>query len=164
SSASPTGVVIRSKYGSPTESCLFWIASAMRGDTVPSSTTKARAADSRVLGRNADSRGTGEAVGPGVGGRSPRPAVGAAPSGGEGEGGRGEGVDRVKDPGRGQERAEDRETERRDDQREVPDAQHPAPFLHHHRVDERGRGEPRQQRRVLDRVPRPVPAPAEHLV
>ena len=73
-------------------------------------------------------------------------------------------VHRVDDARAGEERAEDREAERRDHERQVPDAQHPAPFLHHHRVDERGRGEPRQQRRVLDRVPAPVAAPAEHRV
>ena len=49
-------------------------------------------------------------------------------------------------------------------QRDVPDPQHPAALLHHHRVQVGGAGEPRQQRRVLDRVPRPVAAPAEHLV
>ena len=73
-------------------------------------------------------------------------------------------VHRRDDPRAGEEGAEDRERERGDDEREVPDPQHPAPFLHHHRVDERGRGDPRQQRRVLHRVPAPVPAPAEHLV
>ncbi len=36
----------------------------------------------------------------------------------------------------------------------------PAPFLHHHRVQQRRRGEPRQQAGVLDRVPAPVAAPA----
>ena len=63
-----------------------------------------------------------------------------------------------------EERAENRETERRDDERQVPDTQHPAPFLHHHRVDERGRGQPREQRRVLDRVPTPEATPTEHRV
>ena len=67
-------------------------------------------------------------------------------------------------PGPGEERAEDRERERGAQQRQVPDPQHPAPLLHHHRVQVGGAGEPRQERRVLDRVPGPVAAPAEHLV
>src|SRR3546814_11455705 len=37
-------------------------------------------------------------------------------------------------------------------------------YLHHHGVEVGGAGEPRQQRRVLDRVPAPEAAPAEHLV
>ena len=54
-----------------------------------------------------------------------------------------------------------REQERRDDQRHVPPLQHAALFLDHHRVQERRHGEPGQEARVLDRVPGPVPAPAE---
>ena len=64
----------------------------------------------------------------------------------------------------GEERAEDGEAERGAQQRQVPDPQHPAALLHHHRVDVGGAGEPRQEAGVLDRVPRPVAAPAEHLV
>ena len=60
--------------------------------------------------------------------------------------------------------AEDRQQERHDDQRDVPDAQHAAPFLHDDRVQERRRREPRQQARVLDRIPAPVAAPAQLLV
>ena len=44
---------------------------------------------------------------------------------------------------------------------DVPDLQHPALLLDHHRVQERGAGQPRHQRRVLDRIPGPVAAPAE---
>ena len=40
----------------------------------------------------------------------------------------------------------------------------PLPLLDHRRVDEGGGGQPGQERRVLDRIPRPVAAPAEHLV
>ena len=40
----------------------------------------------------------------------------------------------------------------------------PAPLLHEHGVDVGGRRQPRHQRRVLDRVPRPHARPAEHLV
>ncbi len=36
---------------------------------------------------------------------------------------------------------------------DVPDAEHAAPLLHHHRMEERGGGEPGQQRGVLDRIP-----------
>ena len=46
---------------------------------------------------------------------------------------------------------------------DVPDLQHPALLLDHHRVQERGGDEPRHQRRVLDRVPRVVAAPADLL-
>ena len=46
----------------------------------------------------------------------------------------------------------------------VPDPQHPALLLDHHRVEERGRREPRHQRRVLDRIPCVVAAPADLLV
>ena len=46
-------------------------------------------------------------------------------------------------------------------ERDVPDLQHPALLLDHRRVQERGADQPRHQRRVLDRVPSPVAAPAE---
>src|SRR5207249_777744 len=86
SSARPIGVVMRSKYGSPTDKRLPRSAWAIKGKTVPSSTTNASPANNRLLARNGDG------------------------------------------------------------------------------VDERGSGDPRQQRRVLDRVPRPEPAPPQHLV
>ena len=73
-------------------------------------------------------------------------------------------VDRGQDAPPREERPEHRQRERADHEREVPDLQHPAAFLHHHRMQERGRREPRQQRDVLDRIPRPVAAPAEHAV
>ena len=75
-----------------------------------------------------------------------------------------EGVDRLHDAGPRHEGAEDRQEERQDHERDVPDAQHAAPLLHHHRVQERGRREPRQQAGVLDGVPAPVAAPAQLLV
>ena len=59
------------------------------------------------------------------------------------------------------ERAEDRQQERRDHERHVPLAQHAALLLDHDRVQERGAGEPRQERRVLDGIPGPVAAPSE---
>ena len=62
------------------------------------------------------------------------------------------------------ERPEDRERERREHQREVPELQHPSALLHHQRVHERRHRQQRQQRGVLDRVPAPVAAPAERRV
>ena len=56
-------------------------------------------------------------------------------------------MDRLHDARPRHERSEDRQEERHDDERDVPDAQHAAPFLHHHRMQERGRREPRQQAR-----------------
>ena len=67
-------------------------------------------------------------------------------------------------PGPRHERAEDGEKERDDDQGDVPYPQHAALLLHAHRVQERGRGEPRQQAGVLDRIPHPVAAPPQLLV
>ena len=57
--------------------------------------------------------------------------------------------------------AEDREAEREHDEQHVPDLQHPLLLLHHHRVQERRRSEPRHQRGVLDGIPGVVPAPAD---
>ena len=54
--------------------------------------------------------------------------------------------------------------ERQHHEQVVPDPQHPALLLDHHRVQERRRGEPRHQRGVLDRVPGVVAAPAHLLV
>ena len=46
-------------------------------------------------------------------------------------------------------------------ERDVPHLQHPPLLLDHQRVQERRARQPRHQRRVLDRVPAPVAAPAE---
>ncbi len=59
------------------------------------------------------------------------------------------------------ERPERREQEAHHDEHDVPLAQHPALFLNHDRMQERGRRQPRQERRVLHRIPSPVAAPAE---
>ena len=48
-----------------------------------------------------------------------------------------------------------------DDEHDVPLPQHAALFLDHDRVEERRAGEPREERRVLDRIPRPVAAPSQ---
>ena len=73
-------------------------------------------------------------------------------------------MDAVDDARPREEGAEDRERERRHQEREVPDPQHPPTLLDEHRVDVRRSGEPRQQARVLDRIPGPHTAPPEHLV
>src|SRR6267378_1431222 len=61
-----------------------------------------------------------------------------------------------------QQRPEDAEHERGENQPDVPNLHHPALFLHHHRMQESRARQPRQQRRVLDRIPAPVAAPTEH--
>ena len=75
-----------------------------------------------------------------------------------------EGVHRADDAGAGEEGAEQGEAEGQDDQGQVPELQHAPPLLDHHRVQERGAGEPRHEGRVLHRVPRPVAAPAQHVI
>ncbi len=72
-----------------------------------------------------------------------------------------EGVDRLQHAGADEEGAEQRQREGGDDQAGVPDLQHPPLLLDHDRVQEGGADQPRHQRRVLDRVPGPVAAPAE---
>ena len=47
---------------------------------------------------------------------------------------------------------------------QVPELEHAPPLLDHHRVQERGGGEPGHEGRVLHGVPRPVAAPAEDVV
>ncbi len=169
----PIGMAIRSKNGAPTEILSLLTASTMSGKTVPSSTTNANAANSRLLAKNAPSRDTGESIRPGDLSRSPRQPMSptdtatTSPKNPSSSGPIArvrEGVHRLDDAGAGEERPEDREAERGAQQRQVPDAQHPAPLLHHDRVQVRGAAQPRQERRVLDRVPRPVPAPTQHLV
>src|SRR2546427_2289037 len=67
----------------------------------------------------------------------------------------------VHDSASREERPEDRERERRDHEGEVPGAKQASLFFDHDRVQVGGRGEPRHDRRVLHRVPRPVAAPAK---
>ncbi len=64
----PIGVVMRLKYGTPTEMRSSLNASISSGKTVPSSTTKAKAANSTLLARNAPSRDSGESMCPGTAG------------------------------------------------------------------------------------------------
>ena len=56
------------------------------------------------------------------------------------------------------------EEERADHEHDVPDPEHAALLLDHHRVQERRRGEPGHQRGVLDRIPGVIAAPADLLV
>ena len=75
SRAKPIGIVIRSKYGLPTEIRSPFAASTSSGNTVPSSTTKANAPNRRLLTRNAEVRETGDSMEPTVLMESPRQAM-----------------------------------------------------------------------------------------
>ena len=75
--ARPSGVVMRSKNGRPTDSRRSCSASTTSGNTVPSSTTKAKSEKSRLLARNAPSRESGESIDPGDRSRSPRQPISA---------------------------------------------------------------------------------------
>ncbi len=81
SSARPSGITSRLKYGAPTDT---WdpllIASYRRGNTVPRSTTKANRTNTRLLARNAPSRLNGESMPPGDRSRSPRQAMSPTPT------------------------------------------------------------------------------------
>ncbi len=140
---------------------------------MPSMTTNARPAKSRLLARNAASRETGESIRPGTWRRSARQAMRATPPSmitSRNESSQGPIVDWVKacteftTPERVRKvprivSANVAMTSDRFQTRSIA-----AALLHHHRVDERGGGEPGHERRVLHRVPTPVAAPAEHLV
>ncbi len=75
SNARTIGPVIRSKYGPPTVILELFTASTISGKTVPRSTTRAKAANNRLLIRNAPSRETGESIRPGERNRSPRQKI-----------------------------------------------------------------------------------------
>ena len=75
SSTKPIGIVMRLKYGTPTDSRSPLTASTTRGNTVPSRTMKANAANTTLLARNAPSRDTGESMRPGERRRSPRQPI-----------------------------------------------------------------------------------------
>ncbi len=148
-------------------------ASTSSGNTVPSRTTNAKAANSRLLRRKPVSRLRTASMRPGERSSSPRHATNphvTTTTSAKKPSRNGPMSDSVKawtessTPERVRNVPRIVERERRAHQREVPDAQHPSPLLHHHRVEERGAGQPRQEAGVLDRVPRPVAAPAEDLV
>ena len=67
-------------------------------------------------------------------------------------------VHRLHDAAPRQERRDDRQEGGQDNERDVPNTQHAATFLHHHRVEEGRRGEPGQGACVLHR-PVPIYAP-----
>ena len=73
-------------------------------------------------------------------------------------------MDRTDDSASREERSQNREPEGREHQPHVPRLQHAALFLHHHRVQESRTGKPRHKRGILDRVPSPVTAPAQHRI
>src|SRR5690242_1438688 len=78
--------------------------------------------------------------------------------------GLGEGVYRTHNAATGQKGSQNREHERGEDEPDIPRFQH-APFLlHHHRMQERRSGEPREERRVFNRIPSPIAAPAKYRV
>ena len=73
-------------------------------------------------------------------------------------------MNRRNDAGSREERPEDREGEGHDYKDVVPCLQHRPPPLHNSGVNECRSRNPREERRVLNGIPRPVPAPSEHLV
>ncbi len=75
-----------------------------------------------------------------------------------------ESMNRGDDAAAREECSKDCEPERREHQPHVPDFQHAAFLLHHHGMQKRGADEPGHERRVFDRVPSPVPAPAQHSI
>ncbi len=73
----PIGIVIRSKYGRPIEMRSPLAASSTSGNTVPSRTMNANAANRTLFARKAPSRETGESIEPGDRSRSPRQPMSA---------------------------------------------------------------------------------------
>ena len=63
-----------------------------------------------------------------------------------------------------EERSQNGQAESRNQQRQVPYAQHPTAFLHQHRVNICSSGNPRKQRCVFNRVPCPHATPAQHFI
>src|SRR2546425_8226885 len=59
-------------------------------------------------------------------------------------------------------RTKDGEHECGEDQPHIPDLQHAALFLHHHRMEKCRAREPRQKRGILDGIPTPIAAPTQH--
>ena len=144
-------------------------ASEISGKNVPQKITTQSPTSSRLLTRKIASRESSESIRRSSAGRrgarrSARPSPGRRPRSGRAAARppsrpRRRGSTRGRRSARGTSPAGERE--RGDDQRDVPDLQHPAALLDHDRVQERGPDQPRHQRRVLDRVPAPVAAPAE---
>ena len=173
SKARKTGMFTRLKKGAPTLTLTPRTASESSGKTVPKKTVKVAARSKTLLSRKADSRETTESSSPCPRRRSKRHArsakraqehEGKEPKEELADRALAEGVDGSDDPRAREEGAEQGEAEGQDDQGEVPELEHPPPLLDHHRVEERRGGEPWHERRVLDGIPGPVPAPAEHVI
>ena len=164
------------KNGAPTLTLTPRTASERSGNTVPKKTVKAAAIRRRLLSRKADSRET-----IGVELALAAQVVPCARRGGQNDPTRtrarkveeehadralGEGVHGADDAGAGEEGAEEREAEGEDHEgTRFHSFSMSPPLLDHHRVQERGAGEPRHEAPTFSTgIPRPVAAPAEHVV
>ncbi len=76
----------------------------------------------------------------------------------------GEGMHRVEDAGADEERPAEAQRKRPDGEQDGPHLERLALLDHDRRMDERGPGEPGEQRGILHRVPEPIAAPAEHVI
>src|SRR5213076_1636889 len=73
-------------------------------------------------------------------------------------------MDRRQHAGANEEGAEQRQRERDNREQHRPRLEGTALFGDRERMDQRGAGQPRHERRVLDRIPEPPAAPAEYVV
>src|SRR4030095_14592443 len=80
------------------------------------------------------------------------------------DGALGEGMDGADDSRTREKGSEEREAEGQENQAEIPELEYVPSFLDHHRVEERGGGEPGHEGRVLHRIPCPVAAPAQYVI
>ena len=71
SNVNPMGMVMRLKYGTPTDTRSSFNASTASGNNVPNKMTKAKAANRTLFAKNAPSRDSGESIRPGDRSRSP---------------------------------------------------------------------------------------------
>ena len=71
SNVSPMGMVMRLKYGTPTDTRSLFKASTASGNNVPNKITNANAAKRTLFAKNAPSREKGESIRPGDRSRSP---------------------------------------------------------------------------------------------
>src|SRR5215468_7227731 len=70
------------------------------------------------------------------------------------------GVDRINDSAPGKKSSQNGKHERGENEPHIPRLQHAALLLHHHGMQEGRSREPREEGRVLDRIPSPIAAPA----
>ena len=73
-------------------------------------------------------------------------------------------MNRIDDSGTGQKGPDDGQPESQDDEDDVPDFEHVAFFLDHHRMEEGGPGQPGHQRSIFNRIPGPKSSPSEFLI